>query len=94
MLRAADHSVLDEQTNMEPHLMPPPFLVDSDGSPYPPEIQKLVPGKENEGLLQLVADVIINELGQYYQFINLDFIVIHLNFYLGVKYFCKHFILF
>jgi len=55
--------VLDEQTNMEPHLMPPPFLVDSDGSPYPPETQKLVPGKENEGLLQLVADVIINELG-------------------------------
>lgn len=45
--------------------MPPPFLVDSDGSPYPPEFQKLVPGKENEGLLQLVADVIINELGQY-----------------------------
>lgn len=63
LLRAADHSVLDEQTNMEPHLMPPPFLVDSDGSPYPPEVQKLVPGKENEGLLQLVADVIINELG-------------------------------
>lgn len=64
-MRAADHSVLDEQTNMEPHLMPPPFLVDSDGAPYPPEIQKLVPGKENEGLLQLVADVIINELGLY-----------------------------
>ncbi|XP_026813207.1 bromodomain and WD repeat-containing protein 1 [Rhopalosiphum maidis] len=64
LLRAADHSVLDEQTNTEPHLMPPPFLVDSDGSPYPPEIQKLVPGKENEGLLQLVADVIINELGR------------------------------
>jgi len=50
---------------MEPHLMPPPFLVDSDGSPYPPEIQKLVPGKENEGLSQLVADVIISELGLY-----------------------------
>ncbi|VVC30293.1 Six-bladed beta-propeller, TolB-like,WD40-repeat-containing domain,Bromodomain,WD40 repeat, conserved [Cinara cedri] len=64
LLRAADHSVLDEQTNMDPHLMPPPFLVDSDGSPYPPEIQRLVPGKENEGLLQLVADVIINELGR------------------------------
>lgn len=44
--------------------MPPPFLVDSDGSPYHPEIQKLVPGKENEGPLQLVADVIINELGK------------------------------
>ncbi|XP_053310355.1 bromodomain and WD repeat-containing protein 1-like [Spea bombifrons] len=39
--------VLDEQTQLAPHLMPPPFLVDLDGNPYSPSLQRLVPGREN-----------------------------------------------
>ena len=39
--------VKDEQTGIEPHLMVPPFLVNADGAPYPPNIQKFVPGREN-----------------------------------------------
>lgn len=38
--------VLDEQTQLAPNVMPPPFLVNADGQPYPPEVQRLVPGKE------------------------------------------------
>ena len=27
--------------------MVPPFLVNGDGTPYPPEMQRMVPGREN-----------------------------------------------
>lgn len=47
LLRDNAHHVLDQQTRLKPHLMPPPFLVDSKGEPYPPHMQKLVPGREN-----------------------------------------------
>ncbi|KAG8450198.1 hypothetical protein GDO86_002729 [Hymenochirus boettgeri] len=39
--------VLDEQTQLAPHLLPPPFLVDVDGNPHEPKYQRLVPGREN-----------------------------------------------
>ncbi|XP_064473415.1 bromodomain and WD repeat-containing protein 3-like [Ornithodoros turicata] len=45
VIRDANQHVLDEQTQSAPHLMPPPFLVDIDGNPYPPALQRLVPGR-------------------------------------------------
>uniref|UniRef100_A0A915KXU4 Bromo domain-containing protein n=1 Tax=Romanomermis culicivorax TaxID=13658 RepID=A0A915KXU4_ROMCU len=47
LIRDANQYVLDEQTQLAPHLMPSPFLVNSDGDPHPPAIQKRVPGREN-----------------------------------------------
>ena len=46
LIRDSNNYVLDEQTQQPPHLMPPPFLVDIDGNPHPPAMQKLVPGRE------------------------------------------------
>ncbi|XP_014221198.1 bromodomain and WD repeat-containing protein 3 isoform X1 [Trichogramma pretiosum] len=57
LIRDANNYVLDEQTQTAPHLMPPPFLVDVDGNPYPPAIQRLVPGRENCHGEQLVPNV-------------------------------------
>lgn len=34
LLRDSFHHVVDEQTQVPPHLLPPPFLVDSEGNPY------------------------------------------------------------
>ncbi|KAH9415597.1 Bromodomain and WD repeat-containing protein 3, partial [Dermatophagoides pteronyssinus] len=47
IIRDANDFVIDEQMQIAPHLMPPPFLVDIDGNPYPPRLQRLVPGREN-----------------------------------------------
>ncbi|XP_010188294.1 PREDICTED: bromodomain and WD repeat-containing protein 1 [Mesitornis unicolor] len=47
LIRDSNNYVLDEQTQQAPHLMPPPFLVDVDGNPYPTDYQRLVPGREN-----------------------------------------------
>lgn len=44
----------DEQTDTPPHLLPPPFLVDVEGAPHPPEFQRLVPGREHLALAQLI----------------------------------------
>ncbi len=44
--------------------MPPPFLVDSDGNPYPPALQKLVPGRENQKDEQLVPTIVYNASGE------------------------------
>ena len=38
--------MVDEQTQLPPHLLPPPFLVDSEGDPYPTHIQRFVRGRE------------------------------------------------
>ncbi|XP_048003913.1 bromodomain and WD repeat-containing protein 3-like [Leguminivora glycinivorella] len=54
LLRDATGTALDEQTEIPPHLMPPPFLVDVEGAPHPPEYQRLVPGRENLALDQLI----------------------------------------
>ncbi|XP_039288557.1 bromodomain and WD repeat-containing protein 3 isoform X2 [Nilaparvata lugens] len=59
----ASHSVVDEQTQVAPHLMPPPFLVDVDGNPYPPYLQRLVPGRENCHTEQLVPNIIMSSDG-------------------------------
>ncbi|XP_077290896.1 bromodomain and WD repeat-containing protein isoform X2 [Arctopsyche grandis] len=48
--------VCDEQTGIPPHLMSPPFLVDVEGNPHPPYLQRLVPGREHASLDQLVPD--------------------------------------
>lgn len=58
MIRDANHHVLDEQTQQAPHLMPPPFLVNIDGNPYPPEFQRLVPGREKCNDSQLIPHVV------------------------------------
>ena len=57
LLRDSFHNVVDEQTQLPPHLLPPPFLVDSEGDPYPIHFQRLVRGRENlterEGLVPI-----------------------------------------
>lgn len=71
LVRDASHNVLDEQTQVAPHLMPPPFLVDIDGNPYPPYLQRLVPGRENCRTEQLVPNIIMSPGGKsslYYFF--------------------------
>lgn len=57
VIRDGDHNVLDEQTQMMPHQMPPPFLVDVDGNPHPPALQRLVPGRENCPTDQLIPNI-------------------------------------
>lgn len=61
LVRDNNYYVLDEQTQLAPYLMPPPFLVDVDGNPYPPSMQRLVPGRENCTNEQLVPDIGENE---------------------------------
>lgn len=63
LIRDSNHYVLDEQTQTAPHLMPPPFLVDVDGNPYPPPMQKLVPGRENCSADQLVPNISVGPEG-------------------------------
>lgn len=63
LIRDANHFVLDEQTQMAPHLMPPPFLVDIDGNPYPPPQQRLVPGRESCPMDQLVPNITVSAGG-------------------------------
>ena len=66
LMRDANNYVLDEQTQQPPHLMPPPFLVDIDGNPYPPRFQKLVPGREQCNNDQLIPQMQVNEEGMQY----------------------------
>ncbi|KAJ8941140.1 hypothetical protein NQ318_004259 [Aromia moschata] len=63
LVRDSNHYVLDEQTQLPPHLMPPPFLVDIDGNPYPPMLQRLVPGREHCNVEQLVPNIVIGNEG-------------------------------
>lgn len=63
LIRDANNYVLDEQTQTAPHLMPPPFLVDVDGNPYPPALQRLVPGRENCRGEQLVPNIAVGAGG-------------------------------
>ncbi|XP_055634846.1 PH-interacting protein isoform X2 [Toxorhynchites rutilus septentrionalis] len=59
LIRDSSHHVMDEQTQTMPHLMPPPFLVDIDGNPYPPAMQRLVPGRESCPSDQLIPNITI-----------------------------------
>lgn len=63
LVRDANHYVMDEQTQTIPHLMPPPFLVDVDGNPYPPAFQRLVPGRESCTADQLVPNITVGPEG-------------------------------
>ncbi|KAG8189872.1 hypothetical protein JTE90_023378 [Oedothorax gibbosus] len=63
LIRDIHHHVLDEQTQTAPHLLPPPFLVDIDGNPYPPNFQRLVPGREHHNDSQLVPYVAVSAEG-------------------------------
>lgn len=68
---------------MAPHLMPPPFLVNIDGDPYGPRLQRLVPGRENCRDDQLVPNVILNDNGTFNFYRILDNILTALvNFFL------------
>ena len=55
--------VVDEQTQQPPHLMPPPFLVNSEGNPYESDLQRLVPGREHLTHAQLSPHVVTHENG-------------------------------
>lgn len=63
LMRDANNFVLDEQTQQPPHLMPPPFLVDIDGNPYPAALQRLVPGREHCKESNLVPQMVVNAHG-------------------------------
>lgn len=63
LIRDANHYVMDEQTQTMPHLMPPPFLVDIDGNPHPPILQRLVPGRENCPTDQLIPNIAVGAEG-------------------------------
>lgn len=43
--------------------MPPPFLVDVDGNPYPPSLQRLVPGRERCQTDQLIPNIAVGAGG-------------------------------
>lgn len=64
--RDLNNVVVDEQTQIPPHLMPPPFLVDMDGNPYPPYLQRLVPGREHCDTDQLVPNVVLSDEGNFW----------------------------
>ncbi|KAL7730861.1 hypothetical protein ACLKA6_003617 [Drosophila palustris] len=59
LLRDAQHHVVDEQTQIMPHLMPPPFLVDADGNPHPTKYQRFVPGREACSVDQLIPNLTV-----------------------------------
>lgn len=63
LVRDPNHYVMDEQTQTMPHLMPPPFLVDVDGNPYPPTFQRLVPGREHCPTEQLIPNIAVGPEG-------------------------------
>lgn len=63
LIRDVHHFVMDEQTQTVPHLMPPPFLVDVDGNPHPPTMQRMVPGRENCPTEQLIPNIAIGPEG-------------------------------
>lgn len=50
--------------------MPPPFLVDIDGNPYPPMLQRLVPGRELCNVEQLVPNIVIGNEGKLIKFMK------------------------
>lgn len=53
IVRDSQNYVLDSQLQTAPHLMPPPYLVDIDGNPYPSQFQMLIPGRNQRNLPQL-----------------------------------------
>eukprot|EP00795_Rhopilema_esculentum_P017794 gene17794-9472_t len=62
LIRDANNFILDEQTQMAPHLMPPPFLVDVDGNPHPPFYQLLIPGRNANNLPTRRVEIPVSDL--------------------------------
>lgn len=88
LIRDQNSFVLDEQTQQPPHLMPPPFLVDMDGNPHPPHLQRLVPGRETCSQNQLIPQIGITPSGKWHCYIvslylHLYFLSVSDNFPLG-----------
>ena len=50
------------QTQMAPHLMPPPFLVDVDGNPHPQMYQLLIPGRNANNLPTRRVEIPVSDL--------------------------------
>lgn len=61
LLRDSNDDVLDEQQQVPPHLLPPPFLIDDHGHAYPPDVQRFVPGRENYTQNDNTATVVNHE---------------------------------
>lgn len=61
VIRDSNDYVLDEQQQLPPHLLPPPFLIDDHGQAYPSAIQRFVPGRENYSDNDNTATVINHE---------------------------------
>lgn len=65
--------------------MPPPFLVDVDGNPYPPTLQRLVPGRENCRGDELVPNIAVGASGK--PFFKLKFTNLNCLYFLLKKFF-------
>jgi len=61
VIRDSNDNVLDEQHQLPPDLLPPPFLIDDHGQAYPAEIQRFVPGRENYSQNDNTATVVNHE---------------------------------
>ena len=73
LLRDTSNYVLDEQTQWPPHLLPPPFLVDVEGNPYPADIQRLVPGREHLSDSELLGEQTFSLSLIYFCYIDFQF---------------------
>ncbi|CAF0910563.1 unnamed protein product [Adineta steineri] len=61
VIRDSNDNVLDEQQQIPPHLLPPPYLIDDHGHAYSYEIQRSVPGRENYSQNDNTATVVNHE---------------------------------
>ena len=61
IIRDGNDNILDEQQQIPPHLLPPPYLIDDHGHAYSYDIQKYVPGRENYSQIDNTASVVNHE---------------------------------
>ncbi|CAF4969251.1 unnamed protein product, partial [Rotaria socialis] len=61
VIRDSNDDVLDEQQQLPPHLLPPPYLIDDHGHAYSYDIQRCVPGRENYSQNDNTATVVNHE---------------------------------
>jgi len=61
LIRDSNDNVLDEQLQLPPHLLPPPYLIDDHGHAYSYDIQRYVPGRENYSQNDNTATVVNHE---------------------------------
>ena len=60
--------MVDEDTAIPPHLLPPPRLVDGDGVIYPDDIQRLIPGRDS---LKMVRSSVCLEFARKFLLVGL-----------------------